>query len=154
MTPRRLYHGGKPDLRVGDLITPGHTRPTHDGCPWCQARTQQANGATPPTIDPLPQHTDRVYATPSRAYARYHASLYGRGDLYQITPNGELTRSTEDTIETWTAPTLTITAVIERAILLTWKQRRALYREWEQADTQWHQTHDSQPKPDETSDNT
>ena len=135
MTPTRLYHGGKPDLHPGDLITPGHTRPTHHGCPWCHARTQQAQGGPTPHIDPLPQHPDRVYATPSRAYAQFHASLYGRGDLYQVTPNGPLTQSTEDTIETWTAPSYTITTtIIERAIQLTWKQRRALLREWTTAD--------------------
>jgi hypothetical protein len=36
--PKRLFHGGIPGLRRGDLIEPGHDRQAHDGCQWCAAR--------------------------------------------------------------------------------------------------------------------
>lgn len=126
----RLFHGGVPGLRAGDLIEPGHNRHAHDGCAWCAARA-----ALPPERDGLPRHADRVYLTPVRIYARYYASLYGRGDLYQVEPVGELVRSTEDNVETWTAPAGRVVVALDRAVLLTPGERRRLYRVWGDADT-------------------
>lgn len=131
MSALRLWHGGVPDLRPGDLIEPGHARKSHDGCPWCAAR--EAGGAHL-GIDPPSAHTDRVYLTTVREYARFHASLYGRGDLYRVEPLGEVARSTEDTIETWMAPAARVLAVVDRAVLLTSGQRRRLNRIWTAAD--------------------
>lgn len=133
-TDLHLWHGGVPDLRPGDQIRPGQSRPAHPGCPWCEARERGEAG--PGGIDPLAFRTDRVYLTPIREYARHYASLYGRGDLYRVEPDGEVERSTEDTIETWLAPAAIVTAVVERAVLLTMSQRRRLGRIWREADTQ------------------
>ena len=130
----RLWHGGIAGLRPGDLIQAGHDRPSHDGCPWCQGRELQASGGPVPTIDTLATHQDRVYLTPVREYASHYASLVGRGDLYRVDPVGELLHSSEDTIETWTAPTARVLAVVERAVLLTPTQRRRLLRIWTSAD--------------------
>ena len=130
----RLFHGGVPDLRPGDLIQPGHERKTHDDCPWCEAR---ATGETVPGgIDPLAAQPDRVYLTTHRLYAKHYASLWGRGDLYRVDPVGELEESTEDTIPTWTSPAARVLAVVDRAVLLTPTERRRLYREWGAADAQ------------------
>jgi hypothetical protein len=128
----RYWHGGVPDLKPGDPITPGQQRKHHDGCPYCEARAQQASGGggAPPAIDPLPMHPDMVYATTHRLYAKHYASLYGRGDLYRVEPSGPATRSAEDSIPTWMAPAWTVIAVVDRAVLLTWGERRRLYREW------------------------
>jgi hypothetical protein len=131
----RLFHGGVPGLRRGDLIQPGHDRRTHDGCQWCAARAQ-----IPAALDGYAEHADRVYLTPDRMYAKYYASLYGRGDLYQVEPVGELERSTEDTVEAWMAPAARILAVIDRAVLLTMSERRRLWREWSAADQRRIQT--------------
>jgi len=125
----RLFHGGAPSLRVGDLIEPGHGRKVHDGCTWCAARAE-----LPPERDGLPRHPDRVYLTPERWYARYYASLYGRGDLYQVEAIGDLERSTEDNVESWAAPAARIIAVLDRAILLTPAERRRLAILWGRAD--------------------
>ena len=133
-TDLRLWHGLIPDLRPGDLIEPGGARPTVDGCAWCEARKQQADGGPRPALDPLPEHTDRIYLTPVREYARYYASLWGRGDLYRVEAVGDLLRSTEDTIEAWVAPAARVLAVVERAVLLTWSQCRRLLRIWTTAD--------------------
>lgn len=127
----RLFHGGAPGLRRGDLITPGHDRTHHDGCPWCEAR---ANGEAHHGIDGPSQRPDRVYATTHRLYAKHYASLYGRGDLYRVEPVGDVERSTEDTIETWCATALRVIAVIDRAVLLTPYERRRLFREWGESD--------------------
>lgn len=124
------YHGGVDGLKVGDILTPGHSRKQHDGCPWCEAR---ANGDAHLGIDP-PSERMEVYFTPNRLYAKFHASMYGRGDLYRVEPIGEVTRSTEDSMETYTAPTARIVSVYERAVLLTWSERRRLDREWAAAD--------------------
>lgn len=132
--PRRLWHGGYPGLRPGDLIEPGHARRSHDGCPWCEARAAEAAGGPRPVVDGLALEQGRVYMTSDREYARHYASLWGRGDLYRVEPVGDVARSTEDTIESWTAPAARVIAVYDRAVLLTWSQRRALHRRWTAAD--------------------
>ena len=133
-TDLRLWHGGVPGLRPGDLIEPGNERRHHDGCPFCEARKAQAAGGAVPALDGLAEHPDRVYLTPIREYARFYASLWGRGDLYRVEPVGELLRSTEDTMEAWHAPAARVLSVPERAVLLTWTQRRQLGRMWKAAD--------------------
>lgn len=127
----RLFHGGVPGLRRGDLIRPGHARAHHDGCPWCEAR---AAGGAHLGLDGPAVRRDRVYATPNRWYAAHYASLYDRGDLYRVDPVGPVELSTEDSVETWCAPQLRVVAVVDRAVLLTWSQRRRLLREWGAAD--------------------
>lgn len=123
-----LWHGGVPGLRVGDLVTGGNTRPAHAGCPICAERAAGTSQIDPPIARP-----DRVYVTTSREYARHYASLYGFGDLYRVEAD-ELEASLEDSIETYTTPAATIVAVYDRAVMLTWSRRRALWREWAAAD--------------------
>lgn len=133
--PVRLFHGGRPSMRVGEVITSDlGGRPQLDGCPICAQRAAQSVGGERPDIDALPAHPDRVYATPSRLYARHYASLWGRGWLYGVTPTGPVERSSEDSIETYHAPGWRVVSVLERAVLLTWSERRRLWREWEAAD--------------------
>lgn len=128
----RLWHGGVPMLRPGDLIEPGHERRIHDGCPWCVAR---ASGHSHLGLDGPSHRPDHVYLTPSRDYARYHASLWGRGDLYRVEPVGDVERSPEDTVESYVAPAARVLSVPERAVLLTMTQRRRVWRLWSEADT-------------------
>lgn len=131
----RYWHGGKPDLRVGDLVRPGDSRKLHDGCPFCEARAAgNAVVIGGETIDGPTAHPDRVYLTTDRDYARFYASLYGRGDLYRVEPVGPVERSTEDHFETVTAESARVLAVYDRAVLLTWGQRRSLDRKWAEAD--------------------
>jgi hypothetical protein len=130
----RLWHGGVPGLRPGDLIEPGYERQYHDGCPFCEARRAQAAGGDVPVLDGLAEHPDQVYLTPVREYARFYASLWGRGDLYRVDPVGEVEGSTEDTMESYRAPAARVVAVVERAVLLTMGQRRRLDRLWGAAD--------------------
>lgn len=124
------YHGGIDGLKPGDILRPGMERKHHDGCAYCEAR---ANGEAHLGIDPLSERHE-VYFTPNRLYAKFYASLFGRGDLYRVEPIGPVTKSTEDTMETWTAPEARIVSVYERAVLLTWQERRKLNREWAAAD--------------------
>ncbi len=127
----RLFHGGVPGLRVGDLIEPGHSRREHDGCPWCEAR---ARGEAHLGMDGPSQQAGRVYATGHRLYAKYHASLWGRGDLYRVEAVGDMKPSDEDSIPSFHAPALRVVAAVDRAVLLTHGERRRLYREWGMAD--------------------
>lgn len=128
--PAFFYHGGVPDLRPGDLLEPGHGRRLHDGCPWCAAR--DAGGAFLGMDGP--SKLAAVYFTPVRLYAKFHASLYGRGDLYRVEPVGDLARSAEDSVETWTAPAARVLSVYDRAVLLTDTERRRLGKLWAAAD--------------------
>lgn len=128
----RLWHGGVPGLRPGDLIEPGHARAALDGCPWCAARA--AGAAGPGGLDGPSAHADRVYLTTNVLYARHYASLYGRGDVYLVAPVGDITRSGEDSIETWLAEAARVVKVPHRAVLLTMTERRRLAREWADAD--------------------
>lgn len=131
MTGLRLWHGGIPDLRAGDLIEPGHERKQHEGCVFCEARAAGGAGEIDGhAVDAPTGRPDRVYATTDREYARWYASLYGRGDLYRVDPVGEVEQSTEDLFPTWTAPALRVVAVVDRYVLLDDKRRRALLRRW------------------------
>lgn len=126
-----FFHGGVPSLHVGDLIEPGHDRKTHDGCPWCEAR---ARGEAFAGMDGPSAHSDRVYFTTSRLYAKHYASLWGRGDLYRVEPVGEVVTSSEDSVQSFTAPAVRVVSVLDRAVLLTMSERRRLFREWGKAD--------------------
>lgn len=129
----RLYHGGVPGLAVGDLIEPGHDRAAHEGCAWCEARM---NGDAYLGIDGPSEQKNRVYATTHRLYAKSHASLYGLGDLYHVEAVGEAEDSAEDTIATVHAPAFRVLAVADRAVRLTDKERRRLFRDWTAADAE------------------
>lgn len=138
----RYWHGGIPGLRVGELIEPGHERAIKDGCPICEGRVttfivppfDEARKAGTAAIDAPSAHADRIYITTDRLYAKHYASLYGRGDLYRVEPIGDLLRSTEDSYETYAVTAARVVSVYDRAVLLTWSERRRLYREWGQAD--------------------
>ena len=131
----RYWHGGMPGLRVGDLIEPGLERATRDDCPICDARRVGASLAAGNAIIDAPSaHRDRIYITTDRLYAKHYASLYGRGDLYRVEPISDLLRSTEDSYETYAVTAARVVSVYDRAVLLTWSERRRLYREWGQAD--------------------
>jgi hypothetical protein len=133
MEARGLYHGGVPDLRPGDLLVPGHKRRRHEGCPWCDAREE---GRAHLGIDG-PAQLEAVYFTPVRLYAKFHASLYGRGDLYRVEPVGDAVLSAEDSVETWAAPAARVLSVYDRAVLLTDTERRRLDRLWAAADLEY-----------------
>lgn len=131
MSDLRLWHGGRAGLRVGDVLTGQHDRPTLDGCPWCQARARGEHG--PGGIDG-PSQVPAVYVTTSRLYAAHYASLAVYGDLYRVEALDELTPSTEDSMPTWTTPRAVIVAVVDRAVRLRPTDRRRLLREWTEAD--------------------
>lgn len=133
MRATAYYHGGVPDLRPGDLLEPDHSRREHKGCPWCEAR--RIGGAFLGMDGPSRRHG--VYFTPVRIYAKFHASLWGRGDLYRVEPVGHMELSLEDTIETWLAPRARVISVYDRAVLLTDTERRKLERIWCAADEEW-----------------
>lgn len=130
-----LFHGGAPGKRPGDTLSGGHSRPTMEGCVICEARE---NGLTVvldgEQIDPPTGHPDRLYLTTWRPYARFYASMYGRGDVYEVQPIGDLVESTEDPFPSWTAAAVTIRRVEAVSVTLSDKERRLLYRRWGEAD--------------------
>jgi hypothetical protein len=126
-----LFHGGVPFLQLGAIIEPGHERQSHDGCEFCAARAQSRAHLG---VDGPSARADRVYCTTNRLYAKHYASLWGRGDLYRVEPVGSILRSDEDTIPSFHAGALRVVAVHDRAVLLTWSERRRLFREWSAAD--------------------
>jgi len=132
----RLWHGGIPDLKPGDLITP-HPPNIVDGCAICaaKARGEQPHlPGIPGVVDPLTERPDRVYITPDREYARFYASKYPTGDLYVVEPVGDMETSTEDPFPTIVVPAARVITVYSRAIRLTTGQRRTLTNRWERAD--------------------
>lgn len=125
----RLWHGGFPGLRPGQILDASHARNHLSCCPVCADRAAGVSG-----MDPLPGQADRVYLTADREYARYYASLVHLGDLYQVEPIGDLLISQEDRFPTWTAASAVVTAVYARSVRLTDGQRRALMKRWTEAD--------------------
>ena len=59
---------------------------------------------------------------------------YPNSDPYYPGRIGDLLRSTEDSYETYAVTAARVVSVYDRAVLLTWSERRRLYREWGQAD--------------------
>lgn len=125
------YHGGTPDLHIGDIIQPGQegSRRHVEGCPICAAR----NIGNSPAVDPIPNH-DGVYVTTDREYGRYYASLAHRGTLYVVEPVGELILSAEDRFPTYICQEARVTGIYQREVQLTDGQRRRLMARWIEAD--------------------
>lgn len=122
-----LYHGGVPGLRPGDLIEPGHGRDeSHGDCPMCRMRREMGAAAPEGTV-----HPETVYCTESRLYAKSYASLYGRGDVYQVEPVGPLVPSEDegDPEGSYRCPALRVKRVVDVHVTLTMKERRRLARE-------------------------
>lgn len=127
---KALWHGGVPGLDMGDLIEPGHSRDhNHPGCKWCAARA-----AGTATHDMTSARRDRVYCTTHRLYAKFHASLYGHGDLYRVEAVGDVERSEEDKFPSFVAPALRVVVVFARDVLLSPGERTAIYVEWAKRD--------------------
>lgn len=117
----RLWHGGAPDLRVGQLIEPRpHTDQRHliAGCAICEARRrgeQHEDDDNDPTF---------VYLTTDREYARMYAAGYPRGALYRVEPVGELVALSveQDPRPSWAAPAARVLAVYDACVTMTRKE--------------------------------
>lgn len=114
-----LYHGGVPDLKPGDTIEPGHSRDNYDDCPICRARREKGASAIEGT-----DHAEQVYCTRYRDYAAFYASMYGKGDVYQVRPIGDLIESDEDFDGCYRYDRLVVVRAVERHVTLTAKRRR------------------------------
>jgi hypothetical protein len=123
----RLWHGGTPGLRRGDLITDDEGRTSHliDGCPVCEAR----KAGTPLDGDDL--DPGRVYVTSDREYARLYAAGFPRGDLYVVRPVGEMVPTGDsDAAPSWAVDAAEVLAVYDRCVTLTPAQLRRAARRW------------------------
>jgi hypothetical protein len=128
VTGLRLWHGGAPGLRAGDLITPrpdGDTAHLVDGCPVCEARrtgTVEEHGPRP----------GRVYVTTDREYARLYASGYPRGGLYRVEAVGDLedTTGVDDPVPSWAVPAARVLAVYDPVVILPRARLLALARRY------------------------
>ncbi|MFE0541078.1 hypothetical protein [Streptomyces sp. NPDC058891] len=131
----RLYHGGIPGLRPGDLIRP-HPPAVVDGCRICEARAAGRDHEVPGlgVVDPATRHPDRVYITTDREYARHYASRVWLGDLYTVEPIGDLAVSTEDRFPSWTCEAARVIGIVTRAVRLTRRQRITLDHRWGRLD--------------------
>lgn len=120
-----LYHGGAPEIWRGKTILPDQaTRRYHAGCKICEA---QRNGRS--SLDPATPH-GFVYAIADIPYARYYASRFGSGWLYEVTLSEDAEPSTEDMFPTWRASSAKVARVIEKRITLTMDERQALFIRW------------------------
>lgn len=151
------YHGGKAGLNRWDMLVPSPPHET-DGCPVCVARTegrtlragefrqwalsQGSAGAdlalSLAEVDPWepidpPSAEEAVYITTELPYARWYAAR-SQGDLYRVTPVGELTPSPEDNFPSWTVPEAQIVEVLRRRVRLDQRERRQILSLWQEAD--------------------
>lgn len=126
MTQTRLYHGGAPGLRPGDLITPRPANDTDhllDGCPTCEARRTGKQFAHD-DLDP-----DLVYVTTDRDYATIYAAGYPRGALYRVEVTGDLTPS-PDPVPSWGTREARVAAVLDPLVRLSAHDARRLMRRY------------------------
>lgn len=73
-------------------------------------------------------HPEQVYCTRYRDYAALYASMYGRGDVYQVRPAGELEESDVSFDGCYRCDRLVIVRAVERHVTLTPKRRRKVIR--------------------------
>ena len=119
-----LYHGGVPDLKPGDYIEPGHSRDNYDDCPICRARREKGASAIEGT-----GHPNKVYRTGYRDYAALYASIYGKGDVYQVRPVGGVEASIDEDFDgCYRCDRLVVVRAVERHVPLTPKRRRKVIR--------------------------
>ena len=122
----RLWHGGVPGLRAGDLITaPLTDRTEHliDGCPVCEAR-RAGKPMSGDDADPA-----RVYVTTDREYARLYAAGWPRGDLYRVEAVGEMVPTGDaDAAPSWAVESARVIAVYDRCVTLPARKVRAWMR--------------------------
>jgi len=122
----RIWHGGTPGVRVGEVLTGGHAPALMDGCPTCEKRARgDSTGLEPATGRP-----DLLYVTTSRPYARFYASRCWLGDLYLVQPLDDGLWTGEDPFPTWGVAGARVVGVYERAVRLNDRQRRQLLRRW------------------------
>lgn len=127
--PERYWHGGAPDLKPGDLITPrpvGDDQHLVDGCPTCEAR-RRGEPLAGDDNDP-----GLVYFTTDRDYARLYAAGYPRGGLYVVEPVGELTDRTgvHDPAPSWGCAAARVLSVHDPLVTLSDKQVRQFRRRY------------------------
>lgn len=121
----RLWHGGAPGLRPGDILTGDPARRTNliDGCPVCEAR---AAGAPLPGDDLDPT---KVYIASDREYARVYAAGWPRGDLYVVRPIGPMVPTGDaDERPSWAVTAAEVVSVYDRCVTATPKQVRRWLR--------------------------
>lgn len=106
----RLYHGGRPGLRVGDLI---EYIPLPAGI-----------------AHPMPKWEGWVSATTSRIIAKQAADAIGLGDLYRVTPVGAFHQAEEFAAPVYRVAALRVAAIHDRAVKLTASEHRRYLREW------------------------
>lgn len=112
----RYWHGGAPDLRPGDLISPrppGDESHLRDGCPTCEARRAGAQ------LPDDPNDPGRVYVTTDREYARVYAAGYGDGALYRVEPIGELIPTRDDGVPSWSCDAARVLSVYDALVRFT-----------------------------------
>lgn len=113
----RLFHGGMPGLKVGDLVVPQESPGWHrDDCSWCRSGADDS------------RHPETIYVTTEREYARYYASRFGKGWLYVVEPVGDVERSTEDGPETYRCASALVRSIYERCVVVTRNQRRRVFK--------------------------
>lgn len=80
MTDTRLWHGGAPGLKVGELLLP----PSETG-----TEHSLTGHALADDVETGLMRSDLVYLTTDRASARAYAAAYPNGALYVAEPLGE-----------------------------------------------------------------
>lgn len=124
-----LFHGGAPGLRPGDRLDPTAQRQAHEGCAACEAN---AAGHAHPLSPATPEGW--VYATESRDYARFYASLYGRGSIYRVRLDADSLEPDPETGQeafgAFRARHGEILHVVELNVVMTQTQRRRLIIKW------------------------
>lgn len=120
----RLWHGGPPGLRPGDVIAPDPDRTAHlvDGCHICEARRQgqpHADDDNDPSM---------VYVTTDREYARLYAAGWPRGDLYVVQTDAPLDTPSNDPVPSWAVPSCRVVSVYDRCVTLSKSQLRRMVK--------------------------
>lgn len=112
MSDTRLWHGGIPGLKVGDLIRPA----SETGTEHSISRRAAGLGGTRDHVRP-----DRVHLTSDRNAARAYAAAYPNGALYVAEPIGDTEPDPDASDIAVRCPRARITAVYDPCV--RWAER-------------------------------
>lgn len=113
------WHGGPSGLRPGDLLTPQHDEGSR--CVACSLPRLNMTGE-------LSGHERLVLLTDDRDVGRLFAGMNGRGDLYQVEPDGQPQLFEGQWMPVFGVAAARVRVVYQRAVTMTGSQREAFLR--------------------------
>lgn len=129
--PGRLWHGGFPDLKPGDLLLPPSATGQHRQAAMVNEMISAHPGFDPDDVRPDDRSPHWVHFTPHRnvalAYAASARTDYGRGALYVVEPIGPVEVDPDMPVQGLRAHTARIVTVYDPCVNISDSRSASLH---------------------------